>query len=719
MNHLQCQKICRFTSRGVRSAALRPRDSCETFFFKAWNLAGAVSTPRNNKLLLNTQGLWAPARVLGPVLQTRCGVFSQMVNERSNLPGWPEEREEELKPTPPSAEHSTLGRVDYCSSNEDGVLALPLRKELTQEQLKNVFGFPDHLSKFYRLGQTVGSGSFGTVHRAVEHATKQVYAVKSIPKKPKKGKPTPRYLLKIQTEVEAMMQLGASLNAVFLKDVFEDANHVHLVMELCTGGALGDRFEFNEIVGIEITEQDIARQIRSILRFLSQCHSKGIIYRDVKPDNFLFLSTAEDSPLKATDFGLAIRHWPQEGNLKSRSGTPAYMAPEVIMQNYDEKCDLWSTGMVMYQLLFGKFPFWTDIRNHSLQEVWKSILVDKLDLNSTKVKRRMSAPALDLLKKLLERNPSKRIGAHDALNHPWIKELDTYPEMALGGTLVQRLQRFATYGRMKQMVLLTVTQELIARGRSKMLAELHDVFVGIDSKGVGYITHKDLLAMLQREGYLVTDDEVIQLVTRMDLNTNGAIDYEEMITALIDWDSMHSEESFGCAIDAAFLKLDTGAKGHIDVQDLLPLLPPYLEDAPDDVREHEARRMMREIDPTHHGHIIKPDFVAILMDSYGEDLLDQYDDASPTAAPAVAALSMLAPGARADPPRRHQPPHFCLGEKLKILAHSAPPVFSASLGHAANFPWWQALPPGGCIMYITPSPPSQLLMGEEVVGLRS
>jgi len=160
-------------------------------------------------------------------------------------------------------------------------------------------------------------------------------------------------------------------------------------------------------------------------------------------------------------------------------------------------------------------------------------------------------------------------------------------------------------------------------------AELHDVFVGIDSKGVGYITHKDLLAMLQREGYLVTDDEVIQLVTRMDLNTNGAIDYEEMITALIDWDSMHSEESFGCAIDAAFSKLDTGAKGHIDVQDLLPLLPPYLEDAPDDVREHEARRMMREIDPTHHGHIIKPDFVAILMDSYGEDLLDQYDDRVP------------------------------------------------------------------------------------------
>ena len=74
--------------------------------------------------------------------------------------------------------------------------------------------------------------------------------------------------------------------------------------------------------------------MRSILRFIAQCHARGLIYRDIKPDNFLFLTNDPDSPLKATDFGLAIRHGPEEPKLTSRSGTPAYMAPELVMQCY-------------------------------------------------------------------------------------------------------------------------------------------------------------------------------------------------------------------------------------------------------------------------------------------------------------------------------------------------------------------------------------------------
>ncbi len=63
------------------------------------------------------------------------------------------------------------------------------------------------------------------------------------------------------------------------------------------------------------------------------------------------------------------RHWPEEGKLKSRSGTPVYMAPEVIMQEYGPPADLWSVGMLMYQLLTGTFPFWDSVQNISLQQV--------------------------------------------------------------------------------------------------------------------------------------------------------------------------------------------------------------------------------------------------------------------------------------------------------------------------------------------------------------
>eukprot|EP00873_Tetraselmis_striata_P012822 jgi/Tetstr1/433086/TSEL_022418.t1 len=538
-------------------------------------------------------------------------VFSQTVEEHHGLLAG--------RGTPSRA--AAPGAVDYASE-EDGVLSLPLTQELTSEQLRNVFGFPRHVTDFYTIKDVVGAGSFGVVRKAVEHQTHHEYAVKSVPKTPKKGKPTPRYLLKIQTEVEAMMQVGASLNAVFLKDVFEDKHYVHMVMELCTGGPLLDRFESGEIVR---SEQEVARQIRSVLRFLAQCHAKGIIFRDVKPDNFLFLDKALNSPLKATDFGLSIRHWPQEGNLKSRSGTPAYMAPEVIMQDYNEKCDLWSTGMLMYQLLTGTFPFWDNIRQKTLQEVWKSILVDKLDLDTPELRAQMSALALDLLRKLLIRDPNQRLSAAEALQHPWIKELDEHTDIPLQGSVLQRLQRFATYGRMKQMVLLKVAEEIIRNGDSS-LAELKMVFDSIDLDGSGALSMEELSVGLREQGYMVTNDEVQQLMSRMDMNMDGELEFGEVVTALIDWDTLHTDAAFGMAVDTVFSKLDKDKSGYLSSVELMPLLPSFLDRAGEDLREAEAKRMMREIDTTHHGKLDKSEFVAILMDSYGEDALQQYDD---------------------------------------------------------------------------------------------
>ena len=72
----------------------------------------------------------------------------------------------------------------------------------------------------------------------------------------------------------------------------------------------------------------------------------------------------------------------QERKLTSRSGTPAYMAPELVMQSYDEKCDLWSVGMLAYQMLTGRFPFWEDVRKVSLTDVWKAILTEEINWNA-------------------------------------------------------------------------------------------------------------------------------------------------------------------------------------------------------------------------------------------------------------------------------------------------------------------------------------------------
>lgn len=122
--------------------------------------------------------------------------------------------------------------------------------------------------------------------------------------------------------------------------------------------------------------------MKQVFQFLAQCHAKGVMYRDVKPDNFLFLTPETDSPLKATDFGLAIRWRRGDPKMTTRSGTPVYMAPEVVLQCYDERADLWSAGMLMYQLLTGRWPFWDDLTQVTISDVFRSILRDDIKLDA-------------------------------------------------------------------------------------------------------------------------------------------------------------------------------------------------------------------------------------------------------------------------------------------------------------------------------------------------
>ncbi|KXZ54832.1 hypothetical protein GPECTOR_4g903 [Gonium pectorale] len=537
----------------------------------------------------------------------------------------------------------------------------------------------------YHLGRVIGAGSFGVVRECVEKATGRVNAVKTIPKVPKRGLPTPRYLLKLRTEVEIMQQLGYSLDAVNLRDVFEDDDAIHLVMELCEGGALLERIESHKY-----SEKFIARLTRSILRFISQCHAKGIIYRDVKPDNFLFLRHDDESPLKATDFGLSIRHWPDEPKLTSRSGTPAYMAPELVLQSYDEKCDIWSVGMLTYQLLTGRFPFWEDVRTQSLSDVWKAILTQDVNWNAPELKQ-LSPSAIDLLKRLLQRDPALRPSAFVALEHPWLSEEGRARDLPLQGSVVQRLQRFSTFGHLKQLVLKMIVDEIQDEGKQgkgpasrkarAALGNLQELFNELDTDASGAITLEELSAGLRRQGYVLADNEIENLMRRVDFDHNGTVDLSEFITTLMDWDQMQAEQGWQVYLDHAFSKMDHDGDGYISLDELLQQLPP-LRPAPgsgsslaaaasgpgalaqavvsgaaaafgfgpgsamrgydgDAERLAEAKLMLREADANGDGKISREEFFDLLKESHAPDSLSFYDDRlsiSPTGRATTAAI---------------------------------------------------------------------------------
>ncbi|EYU40050.1 hypothetical protein MIMGU_mgv1a011511mg [Erythranthe guttata] len=202
----------------------------------------------------------------------------------------------------------------------------------------------------YTFGRELGRGQFGVTHLVTRRATREAFACKSIATR---KLVTADDVADVRREVQIMHHLTGHRNIVELKEVFEDRNNVHLVMELCAGGELFDRI----IAKGHYSERAAAGLCRQIVTVVHACHSMGVMHRDLKPENFLLLSKDEDSPLKATDFGLSVFFKPGEV-FRDLVGSAYYVAPEVLRRHYSAEADIWSAGVILYILLSGVPTFW-------------------------------------------------------------------------------------------------------------------------------------------------------------------------------------------------------------------------------------------------------------------------------------------------------------------------------------------------------------------------
>jgi len=157
-------------------------------------------------------------------------------------------------------------------------------------------------------------------------------------------------------------------------EFFECDKRYYLVQEICKGGEL-----FEEVLKRgKFTERDSAVMIKQILQCINYTHSHNIIHRDLKPENVLLESNQETDSIKIIDWGNSVQAIPGK-KLDIIMGTPFYMAPEVINQNYDSKCDVWSIGVITYILLCGKPPFYGTTEDEIKQSVCEDELVFRED----------------------------------------------------------------------------------------------------------------------------------------------------------------------------------------------------------------------------------------------------------------------------------------------------------------------------------------------------
>jgi len=269
-------------------------------------------------------------------------------------------------------------------------------------------------------GKLIGKGSFADVYlgHPVDSPTEYV-AIKVISKS-RLIKLNPKHMQQMESEIRIMKTLYHE-NIVNLNDVYVDADYIYLVLEYCEGGDLSSYLKKHKPLS-EDTARYFLRQLAAGLQYLD---SKNIVHRDLKPHNLLLAPTksrsgglsfeenSQSSRLKIADFGFA-RHLEPQSLANTMCGTPLYMAPEIFLRsNYNSKADLWSVGVILFEMVFGTTPFTG--ANHIE-------LADNVRQNPVKFPDniKVSPECKDLLQSLLRKNEKERITLDEVSQHPFM-----------------------------------------------------------------------------------------------------------------------------------------------------------------------------------------------------------------------------------------------------------------------------------------------------------
>lgn len=257
----------------------------------------------------------------------------------------------------------------------------------------------------------LGEGSFSICRKCLHKKTNQEFAVKIISK---------RMEINTKKEIAAMKLCEAHPNIVKLYDIHHDQLHTFLVMELLKGGELFERIKKKK----SFSEAEASHIMRKLVSAVSHMHDVGVVHRDLKPENFLFTDESDNSELKIIDFGFARLKPPDNQPLKTPCFTLHYAAPELLNANgYDESCDLWSLGVILYTMLSGQVPFQCHERTlmcASAEEIMKKIKQGDFSFEGESWKN-VSQEAKDLIQGLLTVDPNKRIKMSTLRYNEWLQ----------------------------------------------------------------------------------------------------------------------------------------------------------------------------------------------------------------------------------------------------------------------------------------------------------
>ena len=254
----------------------------------------------------------------------------------------------------------------------------------------------------------------------------------------------------LQLEIDTLKALDHP-HIIKLFEYFEDYNNIYIIMESAKGGELLDVINSNYKAGYRLNEQWIGVVYEQVIGAISYVHARGIMHKDIKAENIMLLDdghSATHPHAVIIDLGLAEMFDKQKGRSTNIAGTPVTMAPEVWNQCFGPKCDVWSLGVVLFQLLSGKLPF---IAKTCKKRDWLEVLSQP---PNWKRLDHCSPGARTLCVDMLQYDEAKRPTAQECLAYPWFKEAPHLQDVNLSAEVMNDLCNYHERTDLEKLVLL-------------------------------------------------------------------------------------------------------------------------------------------------------------------------------------------------------------------------------------------------------------------------
>jgi calcium-dependent protein kinase len=454
-----------------------------------------------------------------------------------------------------------------------------------------------NINENYKRSKKLGEGSYGTVYLVDHVFSGQKRAMKIIMKIISEDNQQSNDQ-EIVNEIEILKNIDHP-NIIKIFEFYNSTKNYYLITEFCEEGEL-----FEKIVNEGPFDEEFTAYIMyQIFSAVNYCHSRNILHRDLKPENIL-LERKEKYGLKIKiiDFGTAKLF---EKNKSERKviGSSYYIAPEVLSKSYNEKCDMWSCGVIMYILLSASPPFTGKGDNEILENIKRGFY----DIE-TKIWQKISDEAKNLIKNLLEKNIGIRISAEEALNHNWFKNLNIKEKLNFveSEKIKKMLQRLTGYSPNKFLQHISLAYLVHNFPQHEEVLNANKLFNIIDTNSNGQINKYELKIAIKK--LLKNDcdqmDVIIQnIFSNVDGDKNGYIEYEEFVRGCIDKEKFITDD----VIKFSFNFFDKDKNGEITCEEIKEIL---LKNINKNIKSYEesVKKIIKQVDINNDGKVSFSEF---------------------------------------------------------------------------------------------------------------